>query len=77
VETNGPASVRRCTTSSRTRERDVVDLIISGASNAEIALRLHLAEVTVKTYVGRIFAKLGVHDRVNIVIWAYQNGAAG
>ncbi|MFC0099179.1 response regulator [Micromonospora marina] len=56
------------------REQDVFDLIVAGASNAEIAQRLHLAEVTVKTHVGRVLAKLGVRDRVNIVIWAYRNG---
>lgn len=58
------------------RERDVFNLIVTGASNGEIARQLHLAEVTIKTHVGRILAKLGVRDRVNIVIWAYQNGAA-
>jgi DNA-binding NarL/FixJ family response regulator len=58
------------------RERDVFDLIVAGASNAEIAHMLHLAEVTVKTHVGRVLAKLGVRDRVNIVIWAYRNGVA-
>jgi DNA-binding NarL/FixJ family response regulator len=58
-----------------TRERDVFDLIVAGASNAEIADRLHLAEVTVKTHVGRVLAKIGVRDRVNVVIWAYQNDA--
>jgi DNA-binding NarL/FixJ family response regulator len=57
------------------RERDVFDLIVAGATNTEIAGRLHLAEVTVKTYVGRILTKLGVRDRVSIVIWAYENGA--
>ncbi|MEU4425094.1 response regulator transcription factor [Actinoplanes sp. NPDC024001] len=58
------------------RERDVFDLIVAGANNAEIAQRLHLAEVTVKTHVGRVLAKLGVRDRLNVVIWAYRNGAA-
>jgi DNA-binding NarL/FixJ family response regulator len=65
-----PAALDRFTT----REREVFELIVAGASNAEIARRLHLAEVTVKTHVGRILAKLGVRDRVNIVIWAYRNG---
>ncbi|GLY05067.1 MULTISPECIES: response regulator transcription factor [Actinoplanes] len=59
-----------------TRERDVFDLIVAGANNAEIAQRLHLAEVTVKTHVGRVLAKLGVRDRLNVVVWAYRNGAA-
>ncbi|GAA2891996.1 DNA-binding response regulator [Actinoplanes cyaneus] len=58
------------------REREVFDLIVAGASNAEIAGRLNLAEVTVKTHVGRVLAKIGVRDRVNVVIWAYENGAA-
>lgn len=56
------------------RERAVFDLIVVGASNTEIAQRLHLAEVTVKTYVGRILAKLGVRDRINVVVWAYRHG---
>lgn len=59
------------------RECDVFHLVVAGASNAEIAQRLHLAEVTVKTHVGRVLAKLGVRDRVNIVIWAYRNGVVG
>nr|ACR33059.1 response regulator [Actinoplanes garbadinensis] len=59
------------------RERDVFDLIVAGANNAEIAARLHLAEVTVKTHVGRVLAKLGVRDRLNVVVWAYRNGAVG
>ncbi len=48
--------------------------VAHGATNAEIAARLYLAEPTVKTYVGRLLAKLGVRDRVEIVIRAYETG---
>ncbi len=56
------------------RERAVMVEIASGATNAEIAARLHLAEPTVKTHVGRVLAKLGLRDRVHIVIRAYETG---
>jgi DNA-binding NarL/FixJ family response regulator len=56
------------------RERQVMVEIAHGATNAEIAERLYLAEPTVKSYVGRILAKLGVRDRVQIVIRAYESG---
>lgn len=56
------------------RERDVMVEIARGATNAEIAGRLYLAEPTVKTYVGRILAKLQLRDRVHIVIRAYESG---
>ncbi|MEX5719567.1 response regulator transcription factor [Geodermatophilus maliterrae] len=45
-----------------------------GATTAEIAARLHLAEPTVETDVGRILAELGLGDRVHIVIRAYESG---
>ncbi|RKS80059.1 DNA-binding NarL/FixJ family response regulator [Motilibacter peucedani] len=58
------------------REREVFQEIAAGSSNAEIARTLHLSDATVKTHVGRILAKLGLRDRVQAVILAYDHGIA-
>ncbi len=58
------------------REAEVLTLLASGLSNAEIAGRLYLSNATVKTHINRIFAKTGARDRAQAVRYAYQHGLA-
>ena len=57
-----------------TREREVLAQAGCGLSNAEIAALLTISETTVKTHIGHIMAKLGLRDRIQIVVYAYETG---
>ena len=58
------------------RELEVLAHVVQGLSNIEIAQALYISEATVKTHVARLLAKLGLRDRVQAVVYAYQHGLA-
>ena len=57
------------------REREVLALVAAGRSNGEIAAELFLGEATVKTHVSNLLQKVGVRDRVQLVVWSHTTGA--
>ncbi|GGA70709.1 DNA-binding response regulator [Pseudoclavibacter endophyticus] len=59
------------------REREVLLLLAEGLSNAEIAQQMFVSGATIKTHVSNLLAKLGVHDRIHAVIFAYEQGLVG
>jgi DNA-binding NarL/FixJ family response regulator len=71
-----PPSTRRLADLTE-RETEVLALIAQGLSNGEIATHLVVAEQTVKTHVGRILVKLGLRDRTQAAIFAFQSGLVG
>ena len=68
--TTTPAALQRLTE----RELDVLRQVATGRSNADIARQLSLSEATVKTHINRVFAKLGLRDRAQAVVVAYEAG---
>ena len=73
----GPAAVPGLAGALTEREREIVALVATGMSNAEIADHLTLSPLTVKTHANHAMTKLGARDRAQLVVFAYQAGLAG
>ncbi|MCU1468620.1 MAG: LuxR family transcriptional regulator [Actinomycetia bacterium] len=69
-----PKPIDRALATLTPREHEVLIELAKGSSNAEAAEHLYLSEATVKTYVGRVLSKLGLRDRVQAVVFAYEHG---
>jgi DNA-binding NarL/FixJ family response regulator len=71
---SGPAAKPPALTALTPRETEVLRLVAEGLSNPEVAIRLVVTEETIKTHVSRVLAKLGLRDRTQAVIAAYESG---
>lgn len=74
ASTKRPRRTSRELESLTPRERETVEQVATGRSNAEIALELFISEETVKTHVRRFLQKLSLRDRARVVVYAYENG---
>ena len=74
LPTAAPTPTQGDTSGLTERERDVLQLVVRGRNNTEIAAELFVSEATVKTHINHIFSKLGARDRAHAVILAHQLG---